>query len=163
MMLISIIPNVLPLLLTTAIMGFAGIPLKPSTALIYSMSFGIAIDNSIHFLARYRLARKSGDSVKQAVTNSFEDTGLSMIYTSVILFFGFVIFAFSSYGGTIALGQLTSISLLIALVANLFLLPAMLITFNRDTDPLDEPMIEYEEEEAEDLEAMKTLVESEEE
>lgn len=163
MMLISIIPNVLPLLVTTAIMGFTGIPLKPSTALIYSMSFGIAIDNSIHFLARYRLARKGGDNVKKAVTNSFEDTGLSMIYTSAILFLGFVIFAFSSYGGTIALGQLTSISLLIALVANLFLLPAMLISFNKDADPIDEPMIEYDEEEKDDIVAMKELVDGEEE
>jgi hypothetical protein len=163
MMLISIIPNVLPLLITTGIMGFFGIPLKPSTALIYSMSFGIAIDNSIHFLARYRLARKSGDTVANAVKNSFEDTGLSMIYTSVILLFGFIIFAFSSYGGTIALGQLTSISLLIALVANLFLLPALLITFNKDADPIDEPMIAYEEEEEEDIEAMKRIIEGEEE
>jgi predicted RND superfamily exporter protein len=163
MMLISIIPNVLPLVVTTAIMGFCGIPLKPSTALIYSMSFGIAIDNSIHFLARYRLARKSGDTVREAVKNSFEDTGLSMIYTSVILLFGFIIFAFSSYGGTIALGQLTSISLLIALVANLFLLPALLITFNKDADPVDEPMIDYEEEEEEDIEAMKSIIEGEEE
>lgn len=160
MMLISIVPNVLPLLITTAIMGFAGIPLKPSTALIYSMSFGIAIDNSIHFLARFRMARKAGDTVRKAVTNSFEDTGLSMIYTSVILFMGFIIFAFSSYGGTIALGQLTSVSLLIALFANLFLLPAMLITFNKDADPVDEPMIEYEEEEGEDIEAMRELVDS---
>jgi uncharacterized protein len=162
MMLISIVPNVLPLVITTAIMGFFGIPLKPSTALIYSMSFGIAIDNSIHFLARYRFARKTGDTVRDAVKNSFEDTGLSMIYTSVILLFGFIIFAFSSYGGTIALGQLTSISLLIALVANLFLLPALLITFNKDTDPVDEPMIDYEEEEEEDIEAMKTMIEGEE-
>jgi uncharacterized protein len=162
MMLISIIPNVLPLLITTAIMGFFGIPLKPSTAIIYSMSFGIAIDNSIHFLARYRFARKSGDTVRDAVKNSFEDTGLSMIYTSVILLFGFIIFAFSSYGGTIALGQLTSISLLIALVANLFLLPALLISFNKDADPVDEPMIDYEEE-AEDIEDMKHLIEGEEE
>ena len=86
MVLISIIPNLLPLIMVAGIMGFTGIPLKPSTALVFGVAFGIAVDDSIHYLARYRMARKMGDSVKAAVSNSFRDTGVSMIYTSIILF-----------------------------------------------------------------------------
>lgn len=155
MMIISLIPNVIPLLITTAIMGFAGIPLKPSTALIFSMSFGIAIDNSIHYLARYRLSRRAGETVAESVTSSFKDTGMGMIYTSLILLVGFVIFSFSTFGGTRALGQLTTITLFIALFANLFLLPAMIITFTREEDK-DEGPVGLDDEE-EELEAIKEL------
>lgn len=134
MMFISLVPNLIPLIITTGIMGFAGIPLKPSTALIYNMSFGIAIDNTIHFLARFRFSRRNGESVSLSVTNSFKDTGLGMIYTSVILLVGFIIFAFSSHGGTVALGQLTCLTLVVALFANLLLLPALILSIVKDTD-----------------------------
>ena len=130
MVIISLVPNILPLIMVAGVMGYLGIPLKPSTALVFGVAFGIAVDDSIHFLARFRLARKLGDSVKQAVSNSFKDTGVSMIYTSIILFFGFVIFTASSFGGTQALGLLTSMTLGIAMFSNLVLLPALLITFN---------------------------------
>ncbi|MEM7035657.1 MAG: MMPL family transporter, partial [Bacteroidota bacterium] len=154
MVITALIPNLLPLLLTAGIMGFYGIALKPSTALIFSVAFGIAVDDTIHYLARYRLARKSGDTIERAVTNSFKDTGVSMIYTSIILFFGFVIFSFSSYGGTQALGQLTSLTLLIALFTNLLLLPSLLISLNKDSDPEPEGYINYDEE-REDVEAIR--------
>ncbi len=149
MVIIALIPNFLPLVLTAGIMGMLNIPIKPSTALIFSVAFGIAVDDTIHYLARYRLARKTGDGVAKAVSNSFQDTGVSMIYTSIILFFGFVIFAFSSYGGTVALGQLTSLTLLIALFTNLLLLPSLLISLNKDEEQFADGWIDYEEEQDE--------------
>lgn len=154
MVITALLPNLLPLLLTGGIMGYFGIPLKPSTALIFSVAFGIAVDDTIHYLARYRLARKTGDGIVDAVSNSFKDTGVSMIYTSIILFFGFVIFAFSSYGGTKALGQLTSLTLLVALFTNLLLLPSLLISLNKDDDEVPTGYIEYDEEEDYDEEAI---------
>lgn len=137
MVLISLVPNILPLIMVAGVMGYLGIPLKPSTALVFGVAFGIAVDDSIHFLARYRLARRTGDTVKLAISNSFKDTGVSMIYTSVILFFGFVIFTFSSFGGTKALGLLTSLTLGIAMFSNLALLPALLLSFDKDDEELD--------------------------
>lgn len=149
MVIIALVPNFLPLVLTAGIMGMLSIPIKPSTALIFSVAFGIAVDDTIHYLARYRLARKTGDGVAKAASNSFQDTGVSMIYTSIILFFGFVIFAFSSYGGTVALGQLTSLTLLIALFTNLLLLPSLLISLNKDEEQFADGWIDYEEEQDE--------------
>lgn len=160
MVIIALLPNFLPLLLTAGVMGFAEIPLKPSTALIFSVAFGIAVDDTIHFLARFRYARKTGDTViANAVSNSFKDTGVSMIYTSIILFFGFVIFAFSSYGGTEALGQLTSLTLLIALFTNLLLLPSLLISFKKDDEKVAEGWIDLEEKE--DVEMIKEIIQGE--
>ncbi len=129
---LSIIPNVLPLLMVAGFMGFAGITLKPSTALIFSTVFGISIDNTIHFLAAYRNHRKNGLGISEAVTATYDNTGLSMIYTSTILFFGFIIFVASSFGGTQALGYLIGGTLLIALFSNLFFLPAMVISFGKE-------------------------------
>ena len=160
MVIIALLPNFLPLLLTAGVMGFAEIPLKPSTALIFSVAFGIAVDDTIHFLARFRYARKTGDRIiANAVSNSFKDTGVSMIYTSIILFFGFVIFAFSSYGGTEALGQLTSLTLLIALFTNLLLLPSLLISFKKDDEKVAEGWIDIEEKE--DVEMIKEIIQGE--
>lgn len=138
MIVISLVPNLLPLAMVAGIMGFTGIALKPSTALVFGVAFGIAVDDSIHYLARYRLARKLGDTVREAVTNSFQDTGVSMIYTSIILFFGFVCFTASDFGGTQALGLLTSMTLGIAMFSNLIFLPSLLLTFDRDEKPLFE-------------------------
>lgn len=132
--LLSIIPNILPLLMVAGFMGFADIPLKSSTALIFSTVFGISIDNTIHFLAAYRLHRKAGLNVSEAVTNTFDTAGLSMIYTSSILFFGFIIFIASSFGGTQSLGYLVGGTLMVAMFSNLFFLPAMVLTFGRDKE-----------------------------
>jgi predicted RND superfamily exporter protein len=128
---ISLIPNFIPLIITAGIMGLFGIALKPSTAIIFGIAFGIAVDNAIHFLAKYRLELQDNDSVLSAVSTSIRETGTSIIYTSVILFFGFVIFAASEFGGTVALGTLTSITLLVAMLTNLIVLPALLIQFDR--------------------------------
>ncbi|MCS7073245.1 MAG: MMPL family transporter [Bacteroidia bacterium] len=128
---ISLLVNMIPLMVTAGIMGFLDIPLKPSTALIYGVAFGIAIDNSIHFLAGYRGFRKKGLSVEDSVVECIKRTGTSIIYTSVVLFAGFIIFTPSAFGGTRALGILTSITLFIAMFSNLILLPAMIVSFDR--------------------------------
>jgi len=131
MIIISLIPNLIPLLLTGGIMGYFGIPLKPSTALIFSIAFGISVDDSIHYLAKYRQELKIHNHfVPIAVSRSLRETGSSMMYTSIILFCGFIIFTFSEFGGTVALGKLTSITLLFAMFTNLIVLPALLLQFD---------------------------------
>ena len=132
MVFISLIPNIIPLLLTGAIMGIFGIALKPSTILVFSIAFGISVDDTIHYLAKYRqeLISTKG-SIKESVFAALQETGVSMLYTSVVLFFGFFIFIASDFGGTVALGLLVSITLLIAMLSNLLLLPALLLTYEK--------------------------------
>jgi len=132
MIIISLIPNLLALMITAGLMGLFHIPLKASTALIFSITFGISVDNSIRFLAKYRQEILSnGFFIPLAVSESILETGKSIMYTSIVLFAGFIIFAFSSFGGTIALGILTSITLVISMFTNLILLPALIMTFDR--------------------------------
>jgi uncharacterized protein len=132
MIIISLIPNLLALMITAGIMGYLDIPLKASTALIFSITFGISVDNSIRFLAKYRQEQFSNNFfVPVSVSESILETGKSIIYTSIVLFAGFIIFAFSSFGGTIALGILTSTTLLISMFTNLILLPALIMTFDK--------------------------------
>lgn len=129
MIIISLIPNILPLIVTAGVMGFTGIPLKPSTILVFSISFGISVDDTIHFLAKYRqelIANKW--KIKTAVYNTLRETAVSMFYTSIVLFFGFTVFMSSNFGGTVALGGLVSVTLLFAMLANLILLPSLLIS-----------------------------------
>ena len=144
MIVISLIPNLIPLLLTGAIMGFMGIPIKPSTALIFSIAFGISVDDSIHFLAKYRQELHAHNFfVPIAVSRSLRETGASMMYTSIILFCGFVIFTLSEFGGTVALGKLTSITLLFAMFTNLIVLPSLLLQFDSGKiEKEDHPYIE---------------------
>jgi predicted RND superfamily exporter protein len=132
MVLISLIPNIIPLLITGAIMGFFGIALKPSTILVFSIAFGISVDDTIHYLAKYRqeLIYNNG-AIRTSVFAALKETGVSMLYTSVVLFFGFFIFIASDFGGTVALGLLVSITLLIAMLSNLLLLPALLLTYEK--------------------------------
>lgn len=131
MILISIIPNIIPLILTAGLMGYFNIPLKPSTALVFSIAFGISVDDSIHYLAKYRQELFANKFfVPFAVSKSIRETGASMVYTSIILFSGFVIFAGSNFGGTVALGILTSTTLLFAMLTNLILLPSLIMTFD---------------------------------
>ena len=131
MILISLVPNLIPLIVTAGVMGFVGIPLKPSTAIIFSIVFGISVDDSIHFLAKYRQdLRTARFFVPLAISRSLRETGTSMIYTSVILFFGFIIFTVSGFGGTQNLGLLTSLTLLVAMLTNLTVLPALLMIFD---------------------------------
>ncbi len=131
MIIISLIPNIIPLLMTAGLMGYFGIPLKPSTALTFGIAFGISVDYSIHLLAKYRQELFINNFyVPIAVSKSLRETGVSMIYTSIILFFGFVIFAISEFGGTVAMGKLISITLLFAMLTNVVVLPALLLQFD---------------------------------
>ncbi|MET3128882.1 putative RND superfamily exporter protein [Arcicella rosea] len=126
---LSKLPCLIPLALTAGLMGFWDIHFKPSTILVFSITFGIASDGTVYFLTRYRQELyERGHSVSQAITNSIFGTGLSMVYTAIILFCGFSIFAVSSFGGTAAMGVMVSITLLVAMVTNLILLPSLLLT-----------------------------------
>lgn len=166
MIIISMVPNFIPLILTAGIMGYFGIPLKPSTALIFSIAFGISVDDSIHFLAKYRQELFANKFfVPIAISKSIKETGASMLYTSIVLFFGFVIFVFSDFGGTVALGLLTSLTLLFAMVTNLTVLPALLMVFDSGKRNLTKhPLIEhyefYIEDEDEEIDTQNLLIKS---
>ncbi|MGM0636324.1 MAG: efflux RND transporter permease subunit [Bacteroidota bacterium] len=132
MILISLIPNLLPLLMTAGMMGFLGIPIKPSTILVFSIAFGISVDDTIHFLAKYRQELKANNwKIKKSVYPALRETAVSMFYTSIVLFFGFSVFMISSFGGTVALGGLVSATLLFAMLANLLLLPSLLLSLEK--------------------------------
>ena len=128
----SLIPNILPLVITAGIMGWVGVPLKPSTVLVFSVALGIAIDVTIRFLINYKqeLPHYAG-RVVPTIKQTIQQTGISIIYTSLVLVAGFVVFCFSSFGGTMALGWLTSLTLLISMVANLVLLPVLMVYFDK--------------------------------
>jgi uncharacterized protein len=132
MIMVSIITNILPLCITSGLMGYFGIPLKPSTILVFSIAFGISVDNAIQFMAKYRYdLNENGGKIKKAVFSSLRETGISTFYTSIVLIFGFAIFTVSSFGGTVALGGLISVTLLFAMFANLVVLPALVLTFEK--------------------------------
>lgn len=160
MVVVSLIPNLIPLILTGALMGYAGIPIKPSTILVFSIAFGISVDDTIHYLAKYRqeLVATNWD-IGLSVVRALKETGISMIYTSIILFFGFGIFVASSFGGTAALGMLVSFTLLVAMLSNLILLPSFLLTIERKQTMKSlekEPLIQiFDEEEDIDLDELK--------
>ncbi len=128
MVVISLLPNLIPLMITAGLMGLLGIPLKPSTILIFSIALGIASDQTIYFLTRYKqeLNKNATDQI-QIIQETIKETGLSMVYTAIILFFGFGVFAFSSFGGTIALGTLLALTLVLAMLFNLTFLPSLLL------------------------------------
>lgn len=128
----SLIPNIIPLVITAGLMGWAGIPLKPSTVLVFSVALGIAIDVTIRFLVNYKqeLPHNKFD-MKKTVIDTIHNTGISIIYTSLVLIAGFIIFCFSGFDGTKALGWLTSLTLVVATLTNLVLLPAILISLLR--------------------------------
>lgn len=155
MVIVSLIPNLIPLLVTASIMGFFGISIKPSTILVFSIAFGISVDDTIHFLAKYRQElRHNNYKISDSVVAAIKETGLSMFYTSVVLFFGFFIFIASQFGGTLALGLLVSITLLIALLSNLIVLPALLISLEKAIilEAINDPLLDvFDEEEDIDL------------
>ncbi|HRP59418.1 MAG TPA: MMPL family transporter, partial [Vicingus sp.] len=160
MVVVSLIPNLIPLITTAALMGYIGIPIKPSTILIFSIAFGISVDDTIHFLAKYRQELKLHKvGIKKSVLAALRETGVSMIYTSTILFFGFGVFTVSSFGGTVALGFLVSFTLMIAILADLILLPSLLLSLDKalttkafKKEPLFEIYDEEEDIELDDLE-----------
>ena len=133
MIIISLIPNLLPLVITAGIMGFVGVPIKPSTILVFSIAFGISVDDTIHFLAKYRQELMANRwQIKKSVYAALRETGVSMFYTSIVLFFGFSVFIISNFGGTVALGALVSATLMFAMLANLILLPSLLLSLERN-------------------------------
>lgn len=145
MVMVSLIPNFIPLLFTAGIMGWFGIPLKPSTLLVFSIAFGISVDDTIHYLAKYRLELKSKQwNLKECVIMAIREAGLGMFYTSIVLFCGFSMFSFSQFGGTQALGLLVSLTLLIAMITNLVLLPSLLLSLEHrlTTKSFEEPFFD---------------------
>ena len=159
MVLVALIPNMIPLLITSAIMGIFGIPLKASTILVFSIALGISVDDTIHYLAKYRQELEETNwSIKASVILALKETGVSMLYTSIILFFGFGIFSISSFGGTSALGVLVSITLLLAMFVNLVLLPTLLMSLDKSitNKAFKEPLLHiYDEEEDIDLDELR--------
>ena len=132
MILISLVPNLIPQILTAGMMGYFDISIKPSTIIIFSIALGISVDNTIHFLSRYRLQLKHNNwQIKESVLAALKETGYSMIYSAIVLFFGFFIFTLSSFGGTEALGYLVSFTLFVALFSNLFVLPSLLLSLDK--------------------------------
>ena len=151
MIFVSLIPNLLPLIVTAGLMGYLGVAIKPSTILIFSIAFGIAVDDTIHFLAKYRQELIANNwEINKSVYNALRETGVSMFYTSIVLFFGFSVFTVSDFGGTVALGALVSATLLFAMLANLLLLPSMLLSLEgtiANEKVLKEPLIKIIEDE----------------
>ena len=126
----SLVPNIVPLLMTAGLMGWVGISLKPSTVLVFSVALGIAIDVTIRFLVNYKQELpRLHNNVHATLIQTIKHTGISIIYTSLVLVAGFVIFCFSDFGGTKALGWLTSLTLVVSTFTNLILLPALIKTF----------------------------------
>ncbi|RIA10879.1 hypothetical protein OE09_2758 [Flavobacteriaceae bacterium MAR_2010_72] len=154
MIIVSLIPNLLPLLITAGLMGYLGVPIKPSTILVFSIAFGISVDDTIHFLAKYRQELQANHwKIRKSVYGALRETGVSMFYTSIVLFFGFSVFTISSFGGTVALGALVSATLLFAMLSNLLLLPSLLLSLERsiaNKEVLKEPSINIIPEEDED-------------
>lgn len=150
---LSKLPCLIPLVITAGVMGFLDIRFKPSTILIFSIAFGISSDGTIYFLSKYRQELKKGLGAPQAISIAIKETGLSMVYTAIILFFGFIIFAASSFGGTVAMGVLVSLTLIVSMVTNLVMLPAILLSIhNKKTknELIEEPLISLEMDESED-------------
>jgi predicted RND superfamily exporter protein len=150
MVFISFIPNIIPQIMTAGIMGFVDIPLKPSTILVFSIALGITVDNTIHYLAKYRQELKYHNwKIKESALLAIRETGASMVYTSLVLLFGFGCFAASEFEGTRALGVLTAVTLLVAMLTNLLILPALLLSFQKriTTKSFQEPFFQTLDEE----------------
>ena len=160
MIAIAILPNIIPLAITAGVMGFCGIPLKPSAILIFSIAFGLASDQTIYFLSKYRQELKNRSfSIADTVQIALREAGISMTYTAIILLCGFSIFMASSFGGTVILGMLVALTLLVAVLYNLIMLPALLMTLERYITrkaATAEPLLQvYDEEEDLDIDNLK--------
>jgi predicted RND superfamily exporter protein len=132
MIAVSMLPNIIPLIITAAIMGFTGVPIKPSTIIVFSIALGISVDNAIQYLSRYRHELKiTGNDIKQSTINALREAGFSMIYTSIVLVLGFSVFMVSGFGGTKALGMLVSTTLFIAMFFNIMVLPSLLLVLDK--------------------------------
>lgn len=146
MIFVALIPNLLPLLCTAGLMGFLGIPIKPSTILVFGIAFGLSVDDTIRFLAQYRQELKLNNwKIKKSIFKTLEEEGPSMFYTSIVLLFGFSVFTLSNFGGTVALGGLVSITLLFGMLTNLILLPSLVLSLNKtlaNQQELKEPTLD---------------------
>jgi len=153
MIAVSMMPNIIPLVITAAIMGFTGVPVKPSTIIVFSIALGISVDNTIQYLSRYRHELKmTGNNIKLSTLNALREAGFSMIYTSIVLVLGFSVFMVSSFGGTQALGMLVSTTLFIAMFFNIIVLPSLLLVLDKYLVTKafkGEPVIDIDEEEEE--------------
>ena len=129
MVILSLIPNAVPLIIAGAILGFSGVPLEPLTSITFVVIFGIAVDDTIHFLSKYRLCLHSGMSIEEALKVSFEETGKAILFTTLVLFFGFMVMLFSYNPGSVIVGGLISVTLFTAVFADLILLPVLLRVF----------------------------------
>jgi uncharacterized protein len=150
MIIIAMLVNITPLLITGGIMGFFKIPVKPSTIIVFSVALGISIDNAILYLSKYRHElKKKRKSIKTSVINALNEAGISMIYTSIVLVLGFAIYMLSDFGGTQALGLLISITLFIALFFNIIVLPSLLLSFDKfaTTPAFEKPLLDISEDE----------------
>jgi len=132
MIVVSMLPNIIPLIITAAIMGFTGVPVKPSTIIVFSIALGISVDNAIQYLSRYRHELKvTGNDITRSTLNALREAGFSMIYTSIVLVLGFSVFMVSGFGGTQALGMLVSTTLFIAMFFNVLVLPSLLLVLDK--------------------------------
>ncbi len=127
--LISIIPNLIPILLTYGTMGWLGIKIQATTTLVFCVSLGIAVDDSLHFLARFREELKNHGDYEKAISGAFHGAGKAILYTTIILVSGFMVFTLSSFPPIAMLGYLTAITLISALLADFFVLPACILIF----------------------------------
>jgi hypothetical protein len=159
MVLVSLVPNLIPMITTAGLMGYLDIPIKPSTILVFSIAFGIAVDDAIHYLSKYRQELKlTGHQIRGSVIQAIREAGVSMIYTSIVLFCGFSLFVFSDFGGTQALGLLVSFTLLVAMLTNLLILPSLLLSFEHmmTTRSFEEPLLDImDEDEDIDLDELR--------
>lgn len=159
MVLVSLVPNLVPLITTAGLMGYLGVAIKPSTLLVFSIAFGIAVDDAIHYLSKYRMELKATNhNIKRSVLLALREAGVSMMYTSIVLFMGFSLFMFSEFGGTQALGLLVSFTLLVAMFTNLIILPSLLLSFERvmTTRAFEEPLLDiFDEEQDIDLDELR--------
>jgi len=159
MVVIATLPSIIPLIVTLGLMGFFNIHLKPSTILIFSIAFGISSDGTMYFLTKYRQEIKNMNlSISEVISLVIKETGVSMIYTAIILSFGFLIFVCSGFGGTRAMGILVSMTLLMAYCSNLVLLPSFMLSMENKLQRKEfarEPLIEVNEEKLEDEEDLK--------
>jgi predicted RND superfamily exporter protein len=132
MIVVSMLPNIIPLIITAAIMGFTGVAVKPSTIIVFSIALGISVDNAIQYLSRYRHELKvTGNDIGKSTINALREAGFSMIYTSIVLVLGFSVFMVSGFGGTQALGMLVSTTLFIAMFFNILVLPSLLLVLDK--------------------------------
>jgi hypothetical protein len=132
MMVISLIPNLIPLVIIAGIMGYTGIELKTSTAIIFTIAFGIAVDDTIHYLGKFKYELMKGRGKMYALKRSYLTTGKAMILTTLILCSGFLLLVLSSFMGTFYMGILLSITLFVALIADMTVLPALMMLFFKE-------------------------------